>query len=554
MIVLRLSPGRPKRRWIPLFLVMMVATLAVAAVFFRQILPFSSPELQYFASVVEQQQPRHGPPPFRSRNNTQRVDRFPDRVQRVQLYMSNWYTPPCTPTIDVNSLKNGQQQQQFWQVARYQFRNDRNDEWPHIIVSEADTSVPTVSASKENVTDSALRVLTIHSIVTPDKTFLLDRGTILDCAAKKKVVYKSSNKHHHHDKHNQQKKKKHGRRLQKSKTKAAATTVTKYEHRVKFRTKMQMYCSDIAQSLIPTMDKIAHKQRKSSLDYPMLLQFGDLAHSHEYSFVRLPHLKKFRLAASRTELERVTGSECINGLRQSLLEGSDVQPIVWKLAIHRHFGLLDEVVEEDISWDRKRNMAVFRGQLTGSLGGGYNKHLSPEQNCRNLIRCRLVYDHNNSKLVDARLTSTRKRLPDVLNGVNLTTPSVSLKDLLAFKGIVMLEGNDVASGLKWALLSQSVVLMPMPRHTSWAMEELLEPWVHFVPLSDDAMDVQAKMQWVVDHDAEARQIATASTLWMQDLVFHPDAAKDDEWIQEEIVERYQRHFAPSSNTLSSSSS
>jgi hypothetical protein len=41
----------------------------------------------------------------------------------------------------------------------------------------------------------------------------------------------------------------------------------------------------------------------------------------------------------------------------------------------------------------------------------------------------------------------------------------------------MIAGNDVASGLKWALFSQSVVLMPPPNHTSWAMEELLEPWV-----------------------------------------------------------------------------
>jgi len=31
---------------------------------------------------------------------------------------------------------------------------------------------------------------------------------------------------------------------------------------------------------------------------------------------------------------------------------------------------------------------------------------------------------------------------------------------------------------------------------------------------------------------------------MQDLVFHPDAAEDDRWIQEEIIRRYGGHFAP----------
>jgi hypothetical protein len=135
-------------------------------------------------------------------------------------------------------------------------------------------------------------------------------------------------------------------------------------------------------------------------------------------------------------------------------------------------------------------------------------------------------------------------LPDVLNGVELVTLKSYPDTLLKYKGLVMIEGNDVASGLKWALLSQSVVLMPVPKHTSWAMEELLEPWVHYVPLDDDASNVEELMQWVIEHDAEAQKIAERATLWMEDLVFHPDAAEDDRLIQEEIMRRYQAHFAP----------
>ena len=89
----------------------------------------------------------------------------------------------------------------------------------------------------------------------------------------------------------------------------------------------------------------------------------------------------------------------------------------------------------------------------------------------------MVFDHANSTLIDAKLTNTRNRLPSVLDGVDLMSKKVSLGKMLEYKGIIMIEGNDVASGLKWALLSQSVVLMPVPKHTSWAMEELLQPWV-----------------------------------------------------------------------------
>jgi len=42
-------------------------------------------------------------------------------------------------------------------------------------------------------------------------------------------------------------------------------------------------------------------------------------------------------------------------------------------------------------------------------------------------------------------------------------------------------GNDVASGLKWMLASNSVVFMPPPRVETWAMESLLQVfWCHMV--------------------------------------------------------------------------
>jgi hypothetical protein len=101
---------------------------------------------------------------------------------------------------------------------------------------------------------------------------------------------------------------------------------------------------------------------------------------------------------------------------------------------------------------------------------------------------------------------------------------------------------DVSSGLKWALYSNSVVLMPRPTFTSWAMEERLEPWVHYVPLRDDLSDVEDRVRWVIDHPDQARAIAHAGTLWISDLVYHPHADDDDEAIVREMFLRYKRHF------------
>jgi hypothetical protein len=46
-------------------------------------------------------------------------------------------------------------------------------------------------------------------------------------------------------------------------------------------------------------------------------------------------------------------------------------------------------------------------------------------------------------------------------------------------------------------------------HFVWAIEELLlEPcWVHYIPLAEDLVDVEEKIQWMIDNDDRARHIA-----------------------------------------------
>lgn len=67
---------------------------------------------------------------------------------------------------------------------------------------------------------------------------------------------------------------------------------------------------------------------------------------------------------------------------------------------------------------------------------------------------------------------------------------------------------------------------------------------HYIPLDDFATNVEERMQWLLDNQKEAKKISDRATLWMEDLIFHPDAAEDDRLIQEEIIRRYQQHFLP----------
>jgi hypothetical protein len=442
-----------------------------------------------------------------------RADRFPSVATRIKLYMSNWYAPPCEGDGDA-----------FVRYALNYSDTEENGEnatrWPTLRV---------VGYKDHPVVNQTTRIMKkVKSVVEPDMLFFMDQETIKNCG------------NYSYDEE-------WGEAIQ-----------DPYQERIEFRHNMRMYCEDIEQLLIPAWNHLRLADQSSGdVPPPTLIQFGDNKQSHVFKDVHVPHIKKFRSAALEPQdLVDVTPEGCYSsskeaGIRKVLntAHGNDrFQPIVWKLATDRHFKKLGDVYRYDTQWSHKKDMAVFRGQLTGSREG-YFKHLTDDENCQNMKRCLLVYNHANSSLIDAKLTSTRERLPDVLNGVELLAGKVKINVLLEYKGLIMIEGNDVASGLKWALLSQSVVLMPNPKHTSWCMEELLEPWVHYVPLDDFATNVEEMMQWVVDHDEEAQRIAERATLWMEDMVFHPDAAQDDRLIQEEILRRYEAHFLQEEATM-----
>jgi len=306
------------------------------------------------------------------------------------------------------------------------------------------------------------------------------------------------------------------------------------------------------------------------------------------NYPAVPVLKKIRQALTADELQRVTTSS--NGDNNEFCgapqtrvpvsanygsKSHHLQPIVFKLNIERHYSHIYQVADADVPWVDKRNAAVFRGKLMGEsvaletarLLGVKTATLSNTERCQLFSRCRLVYNHANSTLVDAKLPlpfANLRGIPESLDGIPLYGSTLSLEEMLRYKALIMLEGNDVSSGLKWALYSNSVVLMPAPTFTSWAMEELLQPWVHYVPITVaiknttstmkgvgkvTTTDVEEKMQWVLDYDEEAQEIARAGKLWISDLVLHPEAASDEGVILDEIVHRYRRHFAAAEGLL-----
>lgn len=83
---------------------------------------------------------------------------------------------------------------------------------------------------------------------------------------------------------------------------------------------------------------------------------------------------------------------------------------------------------------------------------------------------------------------------------------MSIYDQLRHKFIFCIEGNDVATNLKWAMSSNSVCVMRKPRFETWFMEGRLRPGVHYIEVKDDYSDLEEKVTYYSKHTDEALEI------------------------------------------------
>ncbi len=83
---------------------------------------------------------------------------------------------------------------------------------------------------------------------------------------------------------------------------------------------------------------------------------------------------------------------------------------------------------------------------------------------------------------------------------------LSITGHLQYKFILALEGNDVATNLKWIMSSNSVAVMPMPRYETWFMEGRLIPDYHFICIKDDYSNLEERLNYFIHHDNKAIEI------------------------------------------------
>lgn len=85
-------------------------------------------------------------------------------------------------------------------------------------------------------------------------------------------------------------------------------------------------------------------------------------------------------------------------------------------------------------------------------------------------------------------------------------PKLSLKEHLKYKFILSLQGNDVATNLKWIMSSNSIAIMPRPTIETWFMEGKLQGGVHYIEIKEDYSDLEEKLAFYIDNPQKCLEI------------------------------------------------
>lgn len=151
--------------------------------------------------------------------------------------------------------------------------------------------------------------------------------------------------------------------------------------------------------------------------------------------------------------------------------------VILKLDKLRHFNF----VTDSRAFEDKKNMLVGRGVIK-------KEH-----------RIRFYERHFNNPMCN---------LGQINRGKNehWIRDFLTIDEHLEYKFILCLEGNDVATNLKWVMSSNSLAVMPKPKFETWFMEGTLVANQHYVEIKDDYSDLEERLNYYINNPHEALYI------------------------------------------------
>ena len=202
---------------------------------------------------------------------------------------------------------------------------------------------------------------------------------------------------------------------------------------------------------------------------------------------------------------------CYGHLKNESFNDTKDGVILRSLNFNRHWANYYRKFNE-LPFEEKKNKLIWRGATTG-------------QNNYTANRFDLVkkwFNVNEDIDIGFNLFVQDKEK----NYLKFFKKTMKIEEMLNFKYILSVQGNDKDSGLQWKLNSNSVVLMAKPTICSWLMETTLIPNYHYILLKNDFSDLEEKLNWCKQNQTKCLKIIKNANKFM-------DQFKDNE-LEEEL--------------------
>lgn len=124
----------------------------------------------------------------------------------------------------------------------------------------------------------------------------------------------------------------------------------------------------------------------------------------------------------------------------------------------------------------------------------------------------------------AQLLEATEMLPFCDMGASLTSIErckrfvkhwMTPQEQMKCKYLFVIEGNDIASNIRWAMNANSLCLMRKPRYETWFAEGLLQAGVHYVQVADDFSDIEEKFTYYEQHPDQALAIIRNAQIYVR---------------------------------------
>lgn len=195
-------------------------------------------------------------------------------------------------------------------------------------------------------------------------------------------------------------------------------------------------------------------------------------------------------------------------VKSRLLTSDNQNSVLLKLDKLRHF----MYVNDTKPFREKKDCAIFRGKIRQSR-----------------LRTAFLEKFFGHPMCDCGVVGHNEGCPN-----EWMTPKKTIREHLDYKFIIALEGNDVASNLKWVMSSNSLAVMTRPTCETWFMEGTLKPDYHYVEVKEDFSDFEEKLHFYIEHPEKAEEIISHAHEYVEQ--FRDDERED--LLQLMVLKRY----------------